>query len=137
MVAPSGEGAKRCMQMALKTSNKKIDYLNTHGTSTPVGDITELKAVGEVFNDEIPKISSTKSLSGHSLGATSVHEAIYSLIMMKNNFISASINISEIDDEAKKFPIVQKVEKDVKLDAIMSNSFGFGGTNATLVFEKV
>ena len=85
----------------------------------------------------IPKISSTKSLSGHSLGATSVHEAIYSLIMMKNNFISASINISEIDDEAKKFPIVQKVEKDVKLDAIMSNSFGFGGTNATLVFEKV
>jgi 3-oxoacyl-[acyl-carrier-protein] synthase-1 len=137
MVAPSGEGAKRCMQMALKTTNKKIDYLNTHGTSTPVGDITELKAVGEVFKDEIPKISSTKSLSGHSLGATSVHEAIYSLIMMKNNFISASINISEIDDEAKKFPIVRKVEKDVKLDAIMSNSFGFGGTNATLVFEKV
>ena len=123
--------------MALKTSNKKIDYLNTHGTSTPVGDITELKAVREVFQDNIPKISSTKSLSGHSLGATSVHEAIYSLIMMKNNFISASINISEIDDEAKKFPIVQKVEKDVKLDAIMSNSFGFGGTNATLVFEKV
>ena len=137
MVAPSGEGAKRCMQMALKTSNKKIDYLNTHGTSTPVGDITELKAVREVFQDNIPKISSPKSLSGHSLGATSVHEAIYSLIMMKNNFISASINISEIDDEAKKFPIVQKVEKDVKLDAIMSNSFGFGGANATLVFEKV
>jgi len=137
MVAPSGEGAKRCMQMALKTSNKKIDYLNTHGTSTPVGDITELKAVGEVFKDKLPKISSTKSLSGHSLGATSVHEAIYSLIMMKNNFISASINISEIDDEAKKFPIVQKVEKNVKVDAIMSNSFGFGGTNATLVFEKV
>ncbi len=137
MVAPSGEGAKRCMQMALKTSSKKIDYLNTHGTSTPVGDITELKAVRDVFKDQIPKISSTKSLSGHSLGATSVHEAIYSLIMMKNNFISASINISEIDDEAKKFPIVQKVEKDVKLGAIMSNSFGFGGTNATLVFEKV
>ena len=137
MVAPSGEGAKRCMQMALKTSNKKIDYLNTHGTSTPVGDITELKAVGEVFKDDIPKISSTKSLSGHSLGATSVHEAIYSLIMMRNNFISASINITEIDDEAKNFPIVQKVEKDVKLDAIMSNSFGFGGTNATLIFERV
>ena len=137
MVAPSGEGAMRCMQMALKTSNKKIDYLNTHGTSTPVGDITELKAVGEVFKNEVPKISSTKSLSGHSLGATSVHEAIYSLIMMKNNFISASINISEIDDEAKKFPIVQKVEKDVKLNAVMSNSFGFGGTNATLVFEKI
>ena len=137
MVAPSGEGAMRCMQMALKTANKKIDYLNTHGTSTPVGDITELKAVGEVFKNEVPKISSTKSLSGHSLGATSVHEAIYSLIMMKNNFISASINISEIDDEAKKFPIVQKVEKDVKLNAVMSNSFGFGGTNATLVFEKI
>jgi len=137
MVAPSGEGAMRCMQMALKTANKKIDYLNTHGTSTPVGDITELKAVGEVFKNEVPKISSTKSLSGHSLGATSVHEAIYSLIMMKNNFISASINISEIDDEAEKFPIVQKVEKDVKLNAVMSNSFGFGGTNATLVFEKI
>ena len=87
----------------IKTSNKKIDYLNTHGTSTPVGDITELKAVGEVFKDDIPKISSTKSLSGHSLGATSVHEAIYSLIMMRNNFISASINITEIDDEAKIF----------------------------------
>ena len=137
MVAPSGEGAIRCMQMALATSKNKIDYINTHGTSTPVGDITELKAVGEVFKDEVPKISSTKSLSGHSLGATSVHEAIYSLIMMKNNFISASINIAEIDEEAKKFPIVQKVEKGVELNAIMSNSFGFGGTNATLVFEKI
>jgi len=137
MVAPSGEGAVRCMNMALKTSKSKIDYINTHGTSTPVGDITELKAVGEVFKSSIPKISSTKSLSGHSLGATSVHEAIYSLIMMKNNFISASININEIDDEAKKFPIVTKVEKDVSLNGIMSNSFGFGGTNATLVFEKI
>ncbi len=137
MVAPSGEGAVRCMEMALKTSKNKIDYINTHGTSTPVGDITELKAVGEVFKDNVPKISSTKSLSGHSLGATSVHEAVYSLIMMKNNFISASININEMDDEAKKFPIVTKVEKDVTLNSIMSNSFGFGGTNATLVFEKV
>ena len=137
MVAPSGEGAVRCMQIALSTCKNKIDYLNTHGTSTPVGDITELKAVGEVFKDNIPKISSTKSLSGHSLGATSVHEAIYSLIMMKNNFISASININDMDDEAKKFPIVMKVEKDVTLNSIMSNSFGFGGTNATLVFEKV
>jgi len=137
MVAPSGEGAVRCMQMALSTSKNKIDYINTHGTSTPVGDITELKAVGEVFKDNVPKISSTKSLSGHSLGATSVHEAIYSLIMMKNNFISASINITDIDDEAKKYPIVTKVEKDVTLNSIMSNSFGFGGTNATLVFEKV
>ena len=137
MVAPSGEGAVRCMQMALSTSKNKIDYINTHGTSTPVGDITELKSIGEVFKGEIPKISSTKSLSGHSLGATSAHEAIYSLIMMKNNFISASANITDMDEEAKKFPIVTNVEKDVNLNAIMSNSFGFGGTNATLVFEKV
>ena len=119
------------------TSKNKIDYINTHGTSTPVGDITELKAVGEVFKDSVPKISSTKSLSGHSLGATSVHEAVYSLIMMKNNFISASVNITDMDEEAKKFPIVTKVEKNVKLNSVMSNSFGFGGTNATLVFEKV
>jgi len=137
MVAPSGEGAVRCMQMALSTSKNKIDYINTHGTSTPVGDITELKSIGEAFKGEIPKISSTKSLSGHSLGATSAHEAIYSLIMMKNNFISASANINDMDEEAKKFPIVTNVEKDVNLSAIMSNSFGFGGTNATLVFEKV
>ena len=137
MVAPSGEGAVRCMKMALETCKSKIDYLNTHGTSTPVGDITELKGVGEAFGSEIPKISSTKSLSGHPLGAASVHEAIYSLIMMKNNFITASANISDIDDEAKKFPIVTKTETDIKLNSVMSNSFGFGGTNATLVFEKV
>jgi len=137
MVAPSGEGAVRCMKIALSTSKNKIDYINTHGTSTPVGDITELNAVGEVFKDKVPKISSTKSLSGHSLGATSVHEAIYSLIMMKNNFISASANINDMDDGAKKFPIVTNVEKDVNLNAVMSNSFGFGGTNATLIFEKV
>jgi len=137
MVAPSGEGAVRCMKMALETSKSKIDYLNTHGTSTPVGDITELKGVGEAFGSEIPKISSTKSLSGHPLGAASVHEAIYSLIMMKNNFITASANISDIDNEAKKFPIVTKTETDIKLNSVMSNSFGFGGTNATLIFEKV
>ena len=137
MVAPSGEGAVRCMNMALKTSRNKIDYINTHGTSTPVGDITELKAVSQSFKDKIPKISSTKSLSGHPLGAASVHEAIYSLIMMKNNFIASSANINEMDDEAKKFPIVTKVEKDVSLNSVMSNSFGFGGTNATLIFEKV
>jgi len=137
MVAPSGEGAVRCMNIALGKNKSKIDYINTHGTSTPVGDITELKAVREVFKNSIPKISSTKSLSGHSLGATSVHEAIYSLIMMKNNFISASININDMDEEAKKYPIVTKVEKNVTLKSIMSNSFGFGGTNATLVFEKV
>ena len=137
MVAPSGEGAVRCMNMALSTSKNKIDYINTHGTSTPVGDITELKSISEVFKGEIPKISSTKSLSGHSLGATSAHEAIYSLIMMKNNFISASININDMDEEAKKYPIITKVEKNVTLNSIMSNSFGFGGTNATLIFEKV
>ena len=137
MVAPSGEGAVRCMNIALKTSKNKIDYINTHGTSTPVGDITELQAVSKAFKDKIPKISSTKSLSGHPLGAASVHEAIYSLIMMKNNFIAASVNITDMDEEAKKYPIVTKVEKNVNLNAIMSNSFGFGGTNATLVFEKI
>ena len=137
MVAPSGEGAVRCMKMAMATAKNKIDYINTHGTSTPVGDITELKAVGETFTDYKPKISSTKSLAGHSLGATSVHEAVYSLIMMKNKFIAASANIQDMDDEAKNYPIVTKVEKDVNLNAVMSNSFGFGGTNATLVFEKV
>ena len=137
MVAPSGEGAVRCMKMALGTSRNKIDYINTHGTSTPVGDITELKAIGETFKDKIPKISSTKSLSGHPLGAASVHEAIYCLIMMKNNFITGSANINEIDEEAKKFPIIDKTQKDVNLNSVMSNSFGFGGTNATLIFEKV
>ena len=137
MVAPSGEGAVRCMNLALSTSKNKIDYINTHGTSTPVGDITELRAVGETFKDNIPKISSTKSLSGHPLGAASVHEAIYSLIMMKNNFITGSANINEMDEEAKKFPIITKTEKSINLNAVMSNSFGFGGTNATLIFEKV
>jgi 3-oxoacyl-[acyl-carrier-protein] synthase-1 len=137
MVAPSGEGALRCMNMALNTSKNKIDYINTHGTSTPVGDITELKAVGKAFKDSIPKISSTKSLSGHPLGAASVHEAIYCLIMMKNKFIAASANITDMDDEAKQFSIVTKVEKDVTLNSVMSNSFGFGGTNATLIFEKI
>ena len=137
MVAPSGEGAVRCMNLALSTSKNKIDYINTHGTSTPVGDITELRAVGETFKDNIPKISSTKSLSGHPLGAASVHEAIYSLIMMKNNFIAGSANINEMDEEAKKFPIITKTVKSINLNAVMSNSFGFGGTNATLIFEKV
>ena len=137
MVAPSGEGAVRCMKMALATSKNKIDYLNTHGTSTPVGDITELNAVGNTFGSEIPKISSTKSLSGHPLGAASVHEAIYSLIMMKNSFITASANINDMDEDAKKYPIVTQTEKNVSLNSVMSNSFGFGGTNATLIFEKV
>jgi len=137
MVAPSGEGAARCMKIALSTARNKIDYINTHGTSTPVGDVTELKAIKETFGNNIPKISSTKSLSGHPLGAASVHEAIYSLIMMKNNFIAASANVENMDDEAKKFPIITKIEKDVSLNSVMSNSFGFGGTNAALVFEKI
>ena len=125
------------MQMAMSTAKNKIDYINTHGTSTPVGDITELNAVKNTFGDNIPKISSTKSLSGHPLGAASVHEAIYSLIMMKNNFIAASANVNEMDEEAKKFPIVTSIKKDVNLNSVMSNSFGFGGTNATLIFEKI
>ena len=137
MVAPSGEGAFRCMQMAMSTAKNKIDYINTHGTSTPVGDITELNAVRNTFGDNIPKISSTKSLSGHPLGAASVHEAIYCLIMMKNNFIAGSANISEMDEDAKKFPIVAKTETGTTLNTVMSNSFGFGGTNAALIFEKV
>ena len=137
MVAPSGEGAVRCMKLALSSSKNKIDYINTHGTSTPVGDITELKSISLAFSEKIPLISSTKSLSGHPLGAASVHEAIYSLIMMKNNFIAASANVNEMDEEAKKFPIVTSVKKDVTLNSVMSNSFGFGGTNATLIFEKI
>ena len=137
MVAPSGEGAVRCMDMALKTTKNKIDYINSHGTSTPVGDITELEAIKEVFKSNIPKISSTKSLTGHSLGATSVQEAIYCLLMMKNKFISASANIENMDEKAKEYLIVTKVENDRELNCVMSNSFGFGGTNATLVFEKL
>ena len=137
MVAPSGEGAVRCMKMALKTGRNGIDYINTHGTSTPVGDITELNAIKETFQNKIPKISSTKSLTGHPLGAASVHEAIYSLIMMENNFIAASANIENMDEGAKPFPIITNIEKNVSLNAVMSNSFGFGGTNSTLVFEKL
>jgi len=137
MVAPSGEGATRCMNMALKTSKNKVDYINSHGTSTPVGDVKELEAIKNVFKDNIPKISSTKSLTGHSLGATSVQEAIYCLLMMKNKFISASAHIENMDEKAKSFPIVTKVEKNKELVCAMSNSFGFGGTNATLVFEKI
>ena len=137
MVQPSGEGAIRCMNMALKTTRNKVDYINSHGTSTPVGDTKELEAIQETFKGNVPKISSTKSLTGHSLGATSVHEAIYCLLMIKNKFISASANIENMDEKAKNFPIVTKVEKDKELNCVMSNSFGFGGTNATLVFEKL
>ena len=137
MVQPSGEGATRCMNMALKTTRNKVDYINSHGTSTPIGDTKELEAIKETFKENIPKISSTKSLTGHSLGATSVQEAIYCLLMMKNKFIAASANIENMDEKAKNFPIVTKVEKDNELNCVMSNSFGFGGTNATLVFEKL
>lgn len=136
MVQPSSEGAIRCMRLALSGLNDPVGYINTHGTSTPVGDISELKAIKEVFGDDVPKISSTKSLTGHSLGATGVHEAIYSLLMMENRFISASANIEEIDPEAAAFPIVQEREDDVDLDVVVSNSFGFGGTNGTLVFRR-
>ncbi len=136
MVAPSGEGAVRCMQQALATVDTPIDYLNTHGTSTPVGDVAEIRAVREVFGDNAPPISSTKSLSGHSLGAAGVQEAIYSMLMMEGDFIAGSINIDELDEEAKGLPIVQKTQENVTLNTVMSNSFGFGGTNATLVLKR-
>ncbi|MFO1454251.1 MAG: beta-ketoacyl-ACP synthase I [Lysobacterales bacterium] len=135
MVAPSGEGAVRCMQMALEGVNRPVDYLNTHGTSTPLGDIVELKAVREVFGNAVPPISSTKALSGHSLGAASVHEAIYSLLMLRDGFIAGSANIDQLDSGAEGFPIVRE-SRDAKLDVVMSNSFGFGGTNAALVFAR-
>ena len=136
MVAPSGEGAVRCMQMAMANVSGPIDYLNTHGTSTPVGDVVELKAVREVFGDAVPPLSSTKALTGHSLGAASVHEAIYSLLMLNENYVAASANITELDPLAESFPIVRE-SRDAKLTTVMSNSFGFGGTNGTLVFSKV
>jgi len=136
MVAPSGEGAVRCMQMAMATANRSIDYINAHGTSTPVGDIKETAAVKEMFGNSIPAINSTKSLSGHSLGAAGVQEAIYSLLMMENDFICESANIENLDPEVEGLPIVRERRDDVTLNAIMSNSFGFGGTNATLVFER-
>ena len=136
MVAPSGEGAVRCMKMAMAGIDKPIDYLNTHGTSTPLGDVTELAAVREVFGDAVPPLSSTKALSGHSLGAASVHEAIYSLLMMRDGFMAASNHIEQLDERCEGFPILRDA-RDAKLDTVMSNSFGFGGTNATLVFGRV
>ena len=136
MVSPSGEGAARCMKNAWDMAkNQKIDYINAHGTSTPAGDITELNAIRSVFKDEIPAISSTKSLSGHSLGAAGVHEAIYSLIMLKENFLVGSKNILNIAEEAKIFPILRENQKK-EVNTILSNSFGFGGTNASLIFKK-
>lgn len=136
MVAPSGEGAVRCMQQAMETVDLPVEYVNTHGTSTPVGDVKELQALKTVFADKMPFISATKSLSGHALGAAGVHEAIYSLIMMKEKFLAASANIKQLDEEAIGLPILlENLSKSVK--TIMSNSFGFGGTNATLVFQSV
>jgi len=136
MVAPSGEGAARCMKNAIKTVNGSIDYINTHGTSTPVGDAAEIRAIREVFGDKIPDFNSTKSLTGHSLGATGVQEAIYSLIMMRDNFISASVNVEQLDPAAEGMPLVTVRKDNVKLNNVISNSFGFGGTNATLAFSR-
>lgn len=136
MVAPSGEGAVRCMQQALATVKGPIDYINAHGTSTPVGDVTEIKAVREVFGDKIPLINSTKSLSGHSLGATGAQEAIYSILQMQGDFVAESANIVELDPAVADVPIVRKRVDNAKLERVLSNSFGFGGTNATLVFER-
>lgn len=138
MVQPSGEGAVRCMRMALQTLDLPVDYINTHGTSTPAGDIKELEAIRETFKNgsRIPPFSSTKSLTGHSLGAAGVHEAIYSLLMMENNFIAASANIESLDPAAEGMPIVLKRQDNVTLNCVLSNSFGFGGTNATLAFKR-
>ena len=136
MVQPSGEGAVRCMQQSLENVPGPVDYINAHGTSTPVGDVRELEALREVFGQQVPRISSTKSLSGHALGAAGVNEAIYSLLMMEHNFISASANIADLDPEAEGMPIVRECVTDAVLNTVMSNSFGFGGTNATLVFQR-
>jgi len=137
MVQPSGEGAARCMKQAIDGLNAPVSYINVHGTSTPVGDIKELEAIRTVFGEKIPPLSSTKSLTGHSLGATGVHESIYSLLMMKHGFISASANIEDLDPRAEGFPIARERIDNVSLDCVISNSFGFGGTNATLVFKRL
>ena len=140
MVAPSGEGAVRCMRMAMEGFDGRgvgeVDYLNTHGTSTPAGDIVELEAAREAFDGKVPPLSSTKALSGHSLGAASVHEAIYSLVMMRDGFIAASANIEQLDPKAEGYPIARET-RDAELRTVMSNSFGFGGTNASLVFSRL
>lgn len=138
MVAPGGNGAVRCMQQAIDSAgdNLNIDYINTHGTSTPVGDVVEIDAIKTVFTDAIPKISSTKSISGHSLGAISAQEAIFSLLMMQNDFIAPSANIETLDEKVMGVPIVTSLEENTRLNTVMSNSFGFGGTNATLIFSK-
>jgi 3-oxoacyl-[acyl-carrier-protein] synthase-1 len=138
MVLPSGEGAVRCMRMAMQNLNgTEIGYINPHATSTPQGDVREIEAIREVFGDKCPPISATKSLTGHSLGATGAHEAIYSLLMMNNGFICESANIENLDPEVADMPIARKREDNVAINAVMSNSFGFGGTNATLVFRRL
>jgi len=137
MVAPSGEGAMRCMQQAIATVKGPIDYINAHGTSTPVGDLAEIGAMREVFGSKIPPVNSTKSLTGHSLGAAGAQEAIYSILQMQNNFIAESANITELDPELGEAPIVRARIDNAQLERVLSNSFGFGGTNATLVFERV
>jgi 3-oxoacyl-[acyl-carrier-protein] synthase-1 len=137
MVQPSGEGAVRCMKLALQGLNEPVGYINTHGTSTPVGDTRELQAIREVFGDNVPMISSTKSMTGHSLGATGVQEAIYSLLMLNNDFVAPSINIDDLDEEADGMPIVTERVDNANLNLVISNSFGFGGTNATLAFRKL
>jgi len=136
MVQPSGEGAARCMRQALATVKEKVDYINPHATSTPIGDKKEIEAIREVFGKNIPAISGTKSLTGHSLGATGVQEAIYCLLMMKNGFICESANIEELDPEFADIPIVRERRDDVDVNVAISNSFGFGGTNATLVLQR-
>ncbi len=135
MVAPSGEGAARCMQQAMQGVEGDIDYLNTHGTSTPVGDVKELGAIQELFGEKSPAISATKAMTGHALGAAGVHEAIYSILMMENNFVAPSINVDNLDEQAQGLDIVTE-KRDTELNLVMSNSFGFGGTNATLVMQK-
>ena len=136
MVAPSGEGAVRCMEQALATVDGAIDYINTHGTSTPVGDVQELKGIRQVFGDNCPPLASTKSLTGHSLGAAGVHEAIFSLLMLNNNFIAPSINVVNLDPEVGSLPVVTSLRENLAMERVLSNSFGFGGTNATLVMER-
>ena len=136
MVQPSGEGAVRCMRQAMDGVEERIDYINPHATSTPIGDIREVEAIREVFGDQVPALSATKSLTGHSLGATGVQESIYSLLMMNNSFIAASANIEELDPDMADMPIVMERQDDVEVNCVMSNSFGFGGTNATLIFRR-
>ncbi|MFP5469383.1 MAG: beta-ketoacyl synthase N-terminal-like domain-containing protein, partial [Alphaproteobacteria bacterium] len=137
MVQPSGEGAVRCMRMAMAGLKGPVDYINAHGTSTPIGDTKELEAIRTVFGDKIPPINSTKSLTGHSQGATGVHEAIYSLLMLNNQFVCVSANIEDLDPEAAGMPIVRERMDNAKLNTVLSNSFGFGGTNACLAFSKL